>query len=126
MRFLVDEDLPGSLVDLFARFGHEAVHVVDAGIRGAPDEVVAGFARERGMCLVTGDLDFSDVRSYPPREFCGIMVVRLPRNATSAVIATIVESFLGREDLVAILPGKLAVVEQGRARFRRGEENPSP
>jgi predicted nuclease of predicted toxin-antitoxin system len=120
MRFLVDEDLPRSLVEVFERFGHEAVHVIDAGIRGARDEAVAALARERGMCLVTGDLDFSDIRTYPPREYAGIMVVRLPRGATSAVIATIVGSFLSRGDLVESLPGHLAVVESGRARFRRG------
>lgn len=124
MRFLVDEDLPRSLVHLFARFGHEALHVIDAGIRGASDEMVARFAREHDMCIVTGDLDFSDVRSYPPRDYPGIMVVRLPRNATSEMIATIVESFLSRDELVAAIPGRLAIVEQGRARFRRGAGDP--
>jgi predicted nuclease of predicted toxin-antitoxin system len=119
MRFLVDEDLPLSLVDVFERHEHEALHVVDAGIRGATDEQVARYARENEMCLVSGDLDFSDVRAYPPREHHGIVVVRAPRNATSEVIAGIVESFLAREDIVDDLPGRLAIVEPGRARVRK-------
>jgi predicted nuclease of predicted toxin-antitoxin system len=120
MRLLVDEDLPRSLVDLFARYGHQAVHVIDAGIRGAPDGTIARFSRDHGMCLVTADLDFSDVRRYPPRDHAGIMVIRLPRNATSGTIAAIMESFLSRDDLVAAVAGRLVVIESGRARFRRG------
>jgi len=82
MRFLVDEDLPRSLVQVFEKHEHEALHVVDAGIRGAVDEQVA-------------------------------------RYATSEVIAGIVESFLAREDIVDDLPGRLAIVEPGRARVRK-------
>jgi hypothetical protein len=41
------------------------------------------------------------------------------------MIAMIVESFLSRDDLVTAIPGRLAIVEQGRARFRRGAGDPS-
>jgi hypothetical protein len=47
------------------------------------------------------------------------VVVRAPRNATSDVIAGIVESFLARADIVNDLPGRLAIVEPGRARVRK-------
>jgi predicted nuclease of predicted toxin-antitoxin system len=66
MRFLVDEDLPRSLNDLIRSFGHESVDVRTTGLRGARDHLIASYAREEGRCLVTGDLDFADIRNYPP------------------------------------------------------------
>jgi hypothetical protein len=69
---------------------------------------------------VTGDLDFSDIRNYPPREYTGLVVLRLHRTATASFILNLLESFLQQEDLVAQMPGKLAIVEAGRVRIRTG------
>jgi predicted nuclease of predicted toxin-antitoxin system len=114
MRFLIDEDLPRSMGDLLRRYEHEAVDVRDIGLRGAKD------AQSEGLCLVTGDLDFSDMRNYPPREYAGLVVLRLPRTATASFILNLLESFLQQADLVAQTPGKLAIVEAGRVRIRTG------
>jgi len=84
MRFLIDEDLPRSIGSLLAQYGHEAVDVRDAGLRGCKDHQVASLASEKGLCLVTGDFDFSDVRNYPPGKYAGIVVLKLPRTATAS------------------------------------------
>ena len=118
MRFLIDEDLPRSINDLLQRYGHEAVDVRVIGFRGSKDRDVATLAQRKGLCLVTGDFDFSDVRNYPPGKYAGIVVLRLPRTATASYIVNLLESFLRQEELVAQMPGKLAVVEPGRIRIR--------
>lgn len=118
MRFLVDEDLPRSTVDLLLRYKHEAVDVRDIGFRGAKDPQIAAYAQRESLCLVTGDLGFSDIRNYPPGNYAGLVVLRLPRIATASFILSLLESFLQQEDLVARMPGKLAVVEPGRVRIR--------
>jgi predicted nuclease of predicted toxin-antitoxin system len=120
MRFLIDEDLPRSMDALLQRYGHEAVDVRDVGLRGAKDSQIASYAQSEGLCLVTGDLDFSDIRNYPPREYTGLIILKLPRRASASFILNLLESFLEREALVAQIPGKLAIVEAGRARIRRG------
>ncbi|MCL6532316.1 MAG: DUF5615 family PIN-like protein [Armatimonadetes bacterium] len=84
MRFLIDEDLPHSLVNLFQQYGHEAFHVRDVGLRAAPDEEIAAYARRNGLCLVSADLGFADVRSYPPAAYSGIVVMRLPSTVSAA------------------------------------------
>jgi predicted nuclease of predicted toxin-antitoxin system len=118
MRFLVDEDLPRSTVDLLRHYKHEAVDVRDIGLRGAQDARIAAHAQSEGMCLVTGDLGFSDIRNYPPGDYAGLVVLRLPRTASASFILNLLESFLQQEDLVAQMPGKLAIVEPGRVRIR--------
>lgn len=118
MRFLVDEDLPRSTSDLLQQHGHEAVDVRDIGLRGAKDPHIAAYAQSEGLCLVTGDLDFSDIRSYRPKEYAGLVVLRLPRTATASFILNLLESFLQQDELVAGISGKLAIVEPGRVRIR--------
>jgi len=118
MRFLVDEDLPRSTDDLLRRYGHEAVDVRDIGLRGAKDSHIASYAQSEGLCLITGDFDFSDIRNYPPGEYAGLVVLKLPRTATASFILNLVEGFLQREVVVAQIPGKLAIVEPGRVRIR--------
>jgi predicted nuclease of predicted toxin-antitoxin system len=118
MRFLVDEDLPRLTKNLLQQYKHEAVDVRDIGLRGAKDYQIATYAQNEGLCIVTGDFDFSDVRNYPPGEYAGLVVLKLPRTATASFILSLLESFLQQEDLVAQIPGKLAIVEPSRVRIR--------
>ena len=118
MRFLIDEDLPHSTKALLQRYGHEAIDLRVIGFRGSNDRQVAAFAQSKGLCLVTGDFDFSDVRNYPPGKYAGIVVLRLPRTATASYVVNLLESFLKQEEIVAQMSGKLAVVEPGRIRIR--------
>ncbi|MBM3134964.1 MAG: hypothetical protein FJZ89_06730 [Chloroflexi bacterium] len=118
MRFLIDEDLPRSMEALLRRYKHEAVDVRDIGLRGAKDHQIAAHAQKEGLCLVTGDFGFADVRNYPPGEYAGIVVLKLPRAATASFILSLLESFLQQKDLVTQMPGKLAIVEPGRVRIR--------
>lgn len=120
MRFLVDEDLPRSTDDMLQRYKHEAIDVRDIGLRGAKDHQIAAYAQSEGLCLLTGDFDFSDIRNYPPGEYSGLVVLKLPGTATASFIFNLLESFLQHEDLVVQMPGKLAIVEPGRVRIRPG------
>jgi len=118
MRFLIDEDLPRSASDLVRRYGHEPVDLRDTDLRGAKDSQIAAYARSEKLCLLTGDSDFSDVRNYPPGEYAGIVVLKLPRTANASLILNLLETFLRRGDLVNKIPGNLLVVEKGRVRIR--------
>jgi predicted nuclease of predicted toxin-antitoxin system len=120
MRFLVDADLPRSTGDLLRRYGHEAVDVRDSGLRGAKDPQIATHSQSAGLCLVTGDFDFSDIRNYPPGAYAGLVVLKFPNTATASFILRLLESFLQQTDLVAQMAGKLAIVEPGRVRIRTG------
>jgi len=119
MRFLVDEDLPRAVDNLLKQHGHEAVDVRDIGLRGAKDAEIARYAQSQKLCILSGDLGFSDIRKYPPSEYAGLVVIRIHRGATASFIVGLLESFLRRDNLVSELVGKLAIVEVGCVRFRR-------
>jgi predicted nuclease of predicted toxin-antitoxin system len=120
MQFLIDEDLPRSEGDLFRRYGHEVSDVRDIGLRGAKDSEIASYVQNKGLCLVTGDFDFSGIRNYPPSKYAGLVVVSVPMGATAVSILNMIEGFLEQIKLVSQLAGKLAVVETGRIRIRGG------
>jgi predicted nuclease of predicted toxin-antitoxin system len=44
------------------------------GLQGAKDREIAAYARSEGLCLLTGEFDFSNVRNYPPKQYSGIVV----------------------------------------------------
>lgn len=57
MHFLIDASLPRSAADLLRRFGHDATDVRDVGMRDAPDNAIADYARRCHLVLITRDFD---------------------------------------------------------------------
>ena len=103
---------------MIRRYGHQALDVRDLGMGSASDVEIAGYARTHGLCLVTRDYDFADLRNYPPDRYAGLIVLSPPRDATPAYINHLLTTLLEEEELVADLPGKLAIVDPGRIRLR--------
>jgi predicted nuclease of predicted toxin-antitoxin system len=118
VRFVVDADLPRSVSQVIAEYGHEAVDVRDIGMMSASDDEIVQYARNERLCLLSADLGFADVRRYLPSKYHGIVVMRLPRHATSSFIERLLSSFLGQLDTFPELRGKLAIVDSGRVRIR--------
>src|SRR6266550_540466 len=118
MRFLVDANLPLSTATRMRSLGHEVADVREIGLRTADDNLIARHARENGFCLITRDKDFGDIRNYPPANYAGIVVLNLPDDTIAPIVARVMESFLSRKEWLDRLPGRLAIVESGRVRFR--------
>lgn len=78
MRFLIDANLPRSLIALVVSLEHEVEFARDVGLAAAPDHEIAARAQATVAALLTRDLDFADVRRYPPSLYAGIIVLRLP------------------------------------------------
>jgi predicted nuclease of predicted toxin-antitoxin system len=76
LRFKIDQNLPAECSALLRQAGFEAETVDDEGLGGADDLVISERARTDGVALMTLDLDFSDIRSYPPQQYSGIIVIR--------------------------------------------------
>ncbi len=118
MRFLVGANLPRSILTLLGNCGHSAEHVRDPGLGGAPDIQIAARARSNHEVLLTRDLDFADIRQYPPSEYPGLVVIRLPDEAVAQDLVNLMERFLKRDELLRHLPGHLVILERERVRFR--------
>jgi predicted nuclease of predicted toxin-antitoxin system len=122
MRFKLDENLPlGLAADLNAT-GHDAATCRDEGIGGTGDPVILAHATAESRVLITCDLDFSDVRRYPPGSHAGIMVLRLVAqdlNTTRAVLSRALAQVTETDVL-----GNLVIVEENRLRIRRAGSVP--
>lgn len=116
--FKLDENLPADLGDLLRTADHDAVTVTEQGLGGAPDTRVAEVCRGEGRVLLTLDLDFADIRAYPPEEHAGLIVLRLShqdKHSVSRVVQNILP-LLKTEPLAE----HLWVVDEHTVRIRGG------
>jgi predicted nuclease of predicted toxin-antitoxin system len=118
MRFLIDANLPRSAIGALTARGHQVEFARDIGLAAAPDAQIAEHARQNGDALLTRDLDFADVRHYPPEQYGGVVVMRLPDHFTAAEIVVVLDRFLAEPRFIENLRGRLAVVDENRVRFR--------
>ena len=83
MRFVVDENLGRSTVQLLIELGHEAYRV-----KGLTDRAIAARAKEEQAVIVTRDRDFANLQMLPLMAHAGVIVLR-PRPPAS--VATVNE-----------------------------------
>lgn len=95
---------------------HEASTVLEQGMGGEPDPDVASVCQREQSTLVTLDLGFADIRTYPPEEYHGIIVFRLKRQDKMRVmdLSEQLLPMLETEPLVK----RLWIVEEERIRIR--------
>ena len=116
--FLIDASLPRTTKDVIVAHGHQATDVRDIGLGTASDQEIADHARRHQLGVVTCDQDFGNVVAFPPADYSGIVVIRPPDQATTAIVLSLVEQFLNDANVMANLPGHLVIVASGRIRVR--------
>lgn len=72
----LDENVPVEAAELLRAAGWNCDTVHDEGLAGADDAKVAAVCQAEARVLFTLDLDFADIRAYPPKEYVGIVVLR--------------------------------------------------
>lgn len=78
MKFKLDENLGSRWAALLRAENHDVETVREEDLGGASDtRIYEAVLRER-RCLITLDLDFSDVLRFPPHGTAGIAVFRIP------------------------------------------------
>jgi predicted nuclease of predicted toxin-antitoxin system len=119
MNFKIDENLPLEFIDLLRGAGHDAVTVLDQQLGGADDSTVATRCRQEHRVLITLDLDFCDIREYPPEDHHGLIVLRVHRQDK----LTLIRVFRQAIGLLASEPlsGRLWIVEESKIRIRGGD-----
>jgi len=80
-KFKVDENLPEAAAEILRAAGFDAETVLNEELGGASDSSLASVCLEERRALVTLDLDFSDIRTYPPAEYPGFIVLRIQNHS---------------------------------------------
>jgi predicted nuclease of predicted toxin-antitoxin system len=121
----LDENLGQSHAELFRQAGYSADRVTDQGLSGAADPAVWQRVVAEGRFFVTLDLDFSDVRQFPPGSHPGLLLVRARSNSRDAV-AEILQRVV-QEYPLDTLQGCFVVADPNHTRIRRPPPpDPSP
>ncbi len=116
LRFKIDENLPLEAAAVLRAAGYDTHTVYDEALAGAADPAVAAACAGEGRVLVTLDLDFSDVRAYPPGTHPGMVVLRPrapDRDSTLALLVRVVPLLA-----VEAVRGCLWIVDAERIRVR--------
>ena len=121
MKFKVDENLPVEVVKLLEDDGHDALTVLGQNLGGEPDSRIAQVCKKEKRALITLDTDFSDIRTYSPDEFFGLIVLRLKRQDKPHVLSVVSRliNILFKEPLNR----RLWIVEEGRVRISGGDDD---
>lgn len=120
MKFKLDENLDCRLAELFIQAGHDIQTVSEQNMSGWADEEIAQRCIAEGRCLVTQDMDFANVISYPPENYPGLIVLRLPKSLLSLQMIVIRQIVSHLEELPLV--GRLWIVEPGRIRVSEDDE----
>lgn len=116
MQFKTDENLPIEVAELFIQAGYNTLTIWDQELVGSDDQTIANICQREKRCLITLDKDFADIRTYPPENFAGLVILR-PMHQDKPTIIKIVKK------LLTLLPHypieqHLWIVEERRIRIR--------
>jgi predicted nuclease of predicted toxin-antitoxin system len=116
MQFKVDENLPSEVASMLRQAGHDATTVVQQHLAGSTDPQLAAVCQKEDRALVTLDMDFANIRAYPPPQYAGLIVLRLSRQDKPYVLSV----FTKIVPLLMVEPvrQRLWIVEEHRIRIR--------
>ena len=116
MKFKIDENLHDNVAALLAGTGHDAKTVHDRGIRGCNDTTLSQHCAAEARVIVTLDLDFADIRAFPPSNGAGIIVLRVRDRSRRHILDVITRALpLVMQEPVA---GRLWIVSEAGIRIR--------
>ncbi|MGC2530505.1 MAG: DUF5615 family PIN-like protein [Candidatus Acidiferrum sp.] len=116
MKFKVDENLPAEHAAILRDQGHEADTVADQQLTGAADSAVFERCQAEDRILLTLDLDFGNMQTYPPKFHSGVVVFRSRAQDKLTLIALL-------KRLLPLLTSRspkkqLWIAEHDRVRYR--------
>ena len=119
LHFFSDQCVPAEITDTLRRHGHRVTLLREVLPIRSPDPVVIAKAQELGAILLSLNGDFSDIVSYPPARYLGIVGVQLHNHPE--VIPQLMDrllSFLEAHPKQEFYHGKLFLLEVHRVRIR--------
>jgi predicted nuclease of predicted toxin-antitoxin system len=117
LRFFADQCLSNYIIEKLAETGYEVYILKDFIPITSPDQIVIQKAQELDAILISFNGDFSDIVSYPPANYKGIISMQV-KNHTE-IIPVMVERlkmYLSAYPDMNHYKGKLFLVEVHRIR----------
>jgi predicted nuclease of predicted toxin-antitoxin system len=121
VRFLADESCDFAVVRALRAAAHDVSAVVEISPR-AKDPAVLLLARSEARVLLTEDKDFGLLAYAGGQETAGVLLIRFPSDARSALGEAVVSVVA---ELGERITGAFVVIEPGRARVSRPPPRPT-
>jgi predicted nuclease of predicted toxin-antitoxin system len=122
VKLKLDENLSRHLKPVLIAQGHDVLAAADENLLSRPDTEIASAATTEQRMLLTLDVEFADLRKYPPGSHPGIVLFR-PVSLDPLSVNSFIADFVGSTDLRRLV-GCVAAVEPGRVRVRSPEPPP--
>jgi predicted nuclease of predicted toxin-antitoxin system len=118
MKFKLDENFGERTLRLFREYQHDVETVHSEKLSGCSDKELFNVCVRESRGLITLDLDFADVLSFPPAQSAGIAVIRPSHNPSLQLLEQMVGAFLNalRSETFS---GLLWIVETNRIRVHQ-------
>ena len=124
MKFKLDENLGPTIKQIFQGAGYDVHTIFEQNMLGKQDIYIYEHCLREGYCLVSLDLDFSDIVRFPPVNTHGIVILRIPKRQSYELIQKLAQQFLlSLDDNQKYLRGSLWIVEPGRIRIRQMDKD---
>jgi predicted nuclease of predicted toxin-antitoxin system len=117
VKIKLDENLSRQLKVPLSQRGHDVSTALEEGLLGKIDVEVGAAAKSEDRMIFTLDLDFADLRRFPPGSHPGVVLFR-PRSMGPLAVNQFVLRFAQQTEL-SELARCLAIVEPHRIRVRR-------
>ena len=122
MRLKLDENLSRHLKPILAGLGHDVLTAADENLLSRPDTVIAAAAFKEERILLTLDIEFADLRKYPPGTHPGIIMFRPPSFGPLSV-NTFIADFIRSADVSRFI-SCVAIVDPTHVRVRSPKKRP--
>ena len=120
LTFFTDHCVPNSVIQVLRDAGHEVRILKEHIPRDSDDPVVIAKAQELPAILVSLNGDFSDIVTYPPSNYKGVIALQVrnhPR-VIPALMQRLVDYLAAHPDMSSY-EGQLLLVEAHRIRVRK-------
>lgn len=120
LRFFADHCISNFLIQTFRDAGYEVFRLSDHIPADSADSVVISKAQELDSILVSLNGDFSDIVTYPPKNYKGIIALQVrnhPENIPQ--IISRLKDYLSAQPKMNHYKEKLLLVEVHRIRTRK-------
>jgi len=115
VKLKLDENLGKLPVQAFLDAGHDIKTVKSQQLSGAKDRHLISVCKEEGRCPVILDIDFGNPLLFPPEDYFGVAVPRVPARLSFSGILDGCQTLIKAIER-ADITGKPWIVQRGRIR----------
>lgn len=119
MRFKLDEHMGETLAVVARDRGHDVETVLDESLCGCEDGRLLKICAEERRTFTTLDKEFGNPLLFPPSQYSGVVLLRVPKPCGFLELKNALEAFLVACEpykAMACLAGRLWVVSRERIR----------